>query len=566
MKKSRLAAPFLAAWILMFPGTGISDYISNIQLSPPSPASLASNQNVNITFDYATNVTGGVRIFVRPFTAGTFTPNYAAHPSPLYPTGTGNGTGFFTIATGDAVVDQLRFQVFNANQTQLIMEFFVPVNYRFSSHAVTDIVASPSSPAGLVFNQNANLTFNYVTNSPGGVRIFVRPFTGGALTPNYAAHGSPLYPTGTGSGTGFFTITAGNVVVDQLRVQMFDADQTQLLLEFFIPVNYRFAAHAITNIQITPPAPASMLLNQNVNLTFDYTTSTPGGVRVFVRPFTGGALSPNYAAHGSPLYATGSGSGTGFFTITSGNVAIDQLRFQMFNADQTQLLLEFFIPVNYRFAAHAITDIQFSPSSPAFLTSNTNVDLTFQYSTTVSGGARIFARPFTGGALSPNYAAHGSPLYPSGAGSGTGFFTITSDNPVVDQARFQILDANQTQLLLEFFIPVNYKFITIPTAGVADHSSTRPSTFALHQNYPNPFNPATKIHYEISQAGRVGLKILTLLGQEVRTLIEEEKAAGSAEALWDGRDNFGRRVGSGVYLYRLEAQGLVLTKKMILVQ
>ncbi|MCI0691920.1 T9SS type A sorting domain-containing protein [candidate division KSB1 bacterium] len=566
MKKSRLAVSFLAAWMLMLTGTGISDYISNIQFSPPSPASLASNQNVNITFDYMTNATGGVRIFVRPFTAGTLTPNYAAHASPLYPTGTGNGTGFFTITTGNAVVDQLRFQVFNANQTQLIMEFFVPVNYRFSSHAVTNIVVSPSSPAGLVFNQNVNVSFNYVTNSPGGVRIFVRPFTGGALTPNYAAHGSPLYATGTGNGTGFFTITAGNVVVDQLRVQMYDANQTQLLLEFFIPVNYRFAAHAITNIQITPPSPASMLFNQNVNLTFDYTTSTPGGVRIFVRPFTGGALTPNYAAHGSPLYATGTGSGTGFFTITAGNVAVERLRFQMFDANQTQLLLEFFLPVNYRFAAHAVTNIQFSPSSPAFLTSNTNIDLTFQYSTTASGGARIFARPFTGGALSPNYAAHGSPIYPVGSGNGSGFFTITSGNLAVDQARFQMLNANQTQLLLEFLIPANYQFITTPTLGVADHGSTGPSTFALHQNHPNPFNPATKISYEIPQAGRVGLKVLTLLGQEVRTLVDEEKPAGSAAAQWDGRDNFGRRVGSGVYLYRLEAQGLVLTKKMILIQ
>lgn len=457
MKKLRLAAPFLAAWMLMLPGMGISDYIANIQLSPSSPASLALNQNVNITFDYKTNVTGGVRIFVRPFTAGALTPNYAAHPSPLYPAGTGNGTGFFTITTGDVTVDQLRFQVFNANQSQLIMEFFVPVNYRFSSHAVTDIVVSPSSPAGLVFNQNVNVTFNYVTNSPSGVRIFVRPFTGGALTPNYAAHGSPLYATGTGSGTGFITTTAGHVAVDQLRFQMFDANQTELLLEFFLPVNYHFAAHAIT-------------------------------------------------------------------------------------------------------------DIQFSPSSPAFLTSNTNVDLTFTYSTSVAGGARIFARPFTSGSSSPNYAAHGSPLYPTGSGNGSGFFTITSGNLVVDQARFQMLDANQTQLLLEFFIPVKYQFLTMTTAGVADHSSAGPSTFALHQNHPNPFNPATKIRYEIPQAGRVGLKILSLLGQEVRTLVDEEKPAGSAEALWDGRDNFGRRVGSGVYLYRLEAQGLVQTKKMILVQ
>lgn len=566
MKRLRLAVLFLAAWILMLTGTGISDYISNVQLSPPSPASLASNQNVNITFDYATNVTGGVRIFVRPFTAGALAPNYAAHPSPLYPTGTGSGTGFFTITTGNVVVDQLRFQVFNANQTQLLMEFFVPVEYHFSPHAVTNIVVAPSSPAGLVFNQNVNVTFNYATNSPSGVRIFIRPFTGGAPTPNYAAHGSPLYPAGTGSGTGFFTITSGNVVVDQLRVQMFDANQTQLLLEFFIPVNYRFAAHAITNIQITPSAPASLLFNQNVTLTFDYTTSTPGGARIFVRPFTGGALTPNYAAHGSPLYSTGTGSGTGFFTITAGNAAVDQLRFQMFDANQTQLLLEFFIPVNYHFAAHAITAIQFSPPAPAFLTSNTSINLTFQYSTAAAGGARIFARPFTGGALSPNYGAHGSLLYPTGSGNGSGFFTITAGRLTVDHARWQMLDANQTQLLLEFFIPVNYQFVTSLTTGVAAQSLTGPSTFALHQNHPNPFNPATKIRYEIHQAGRVGLKILTLLGQEVRTLVDEEQAAGAAEALWDGRDNFGRRVGSGVYLYRLETQGLVQTKKMVLVQ
>jgi hypothetical protein len=160
MKKSRLATLLLAAWMLLLAGTGMSDYIANIQLSPSSPASLALNQNVNIKFDYVTSVSGGVRIFVRPFTAGALTPNYAAHGSPLYTTGSGSGTGFFTITAGDAVVDQLRFQVYNANQTQLIMEFFVPVNYRFSSHAVTDIVISPSSPTGLVFNQNINVAFN----------------------------------------------------------------------------------------------------------------------------------------------------------------------------------------------------------------------------------------------------------------------------------------------------------------------------------------------------------------------------------------------------------------------
>jgi hypothetical protein len=566
MTKSRLVTLFLAAWMLMLAGTGIGDYISHIQLSPPSPASLALNQNVNITFDYMTAASGGVRIFVRPFTGGALTPGYAASGSPLYSTGSGNGSGSFTITSGNVVVDRLRFQVFNANQSQLLMEFFIPVNYRFAAHAITDIQLSPASPAGLVFNQNVNVTFNYKTNSPSGARIFVRPFSSGALTPNYAASGSPLYSTGSGGGSGSLTITSGDVVVDQLRFQMYDANQTQLLLEFFVPVNYRFAAHAITNIQMTPASPASMLLSQNVNLTFDYTTNKPGGVRIFVRPFTGGGLSPGYAASGSPLYSTGSSSGSGSFTITSGNVAVDRLRFQMYDANQTQLLLEFFLPVNYRFAAHAVTNIQRSPTPPAFFTTSTNVNVTFNYSTSMPGGVRIFARPFSSGALSPNYTASGSPLYPTGNSNGTGSFTIASGNVAVDQLRFQMYDANQTQLLLEFFVPMQDQFITTAATAVSAQDLQSPSTFALEQNYPNPFNPETKIRYEVPEAGRVGLKILTLLGQEVRTLVDEEKPAGSAEAQWDGKDGLGRKVGSGVYLYRLEAQGLVQTKKMILLQ
>ncbi len=108
--------------------------ISNIQLSPSSPASLALNQRVNITFDYVTDEVDGVRIFVRPFSNGSLTPHYGAHGSGLYPLGSGSGTGFFTIRSGDATVDQLRFQMLNADQSQLLLEFFIPVEYHFSSN------------------------------------------------------------------------------------------------------------------------------------------------------------------------------------------------------------------------------------------------------------------------------------------------------------------------------------------------------------------------------------------------------------------------------------------------
>jgi len=107
--------------------------------------------------------------------------------------------------------------------------------------------------------------------------------------------------------------------------------------------------HFISNIQLDPPSPKTLLINSQVEIKFDYATTETGGVRIFVRPFTDGSLTPNYAASGSPLYPTGKGIGGGYFTIRSNEVTVDHLRFKMTNADQSKVLYESFISVNYRF-------------------------------------------------------------------------------------------------------------------------------------------------------------------------------------------------------------------------
>jgi hypothetical protein len=107
-------------------------------------------------------------------------------------------------------------------------------------HYITQIDLSPNTPAELYQNEYVDITFNYHTTEYGGVRIFVRPFTNGALTLNYAAHPSNIYPSGGGSGSGYFTITSGSPTVDQLRFRMYNADQSELLLEFFMDVSYSF--------------------------------------------------------------------------------------------------------------------------------------------------------------------------------------------------------------------------------------------------------------------------------------------------------------------------------------
>ena len=91
-----------------------------------------------------------------------------------------------------------------------------------------------------------------------------------------------------------------------------------------------------------------------------------------------------------------------------------------------------------------------------------------------------------------------------------------------------------------------------------------PADFRLLPNYPNPFNPVTTIAYEIAKTSDVNLSVYNLLGQKIRTLVSVQKVAGSYSVQWDGRDNLGRKVASGVYLYKLTAGEFVQVNKMLL--
>jgi hypothetical protein len=90
---------------------------------------------------------------------------------------------------------------------------------------------------------------------------------------------------------------------------------------------------------------------------------------------------------------------------------------------------------------------------------------------------------------------------------------------------------------------------------------TMPNQFALYQNYPNPFNPATTIRYQLPAESDVSLRIYNLMGQQVATLVNETKAAGSYEVSWNASD-----VASGIYYYRLEAGGQVFNRQMTLIK
>ena len=94
-----------------------------------------------------------------------------------------------------------------------------------------------------------------------------------------------------------------------------------------------------------------------------------------------------------------------------------------------------------------------------------------------------------------------------------------------------------------------------------------PTDFQLSQNFPNPFNPVTSIRYGLPRDENVTLRVFNILGEEVATLLNDEpRSAGFHVAIWDGRDQQGRQVASGVYVYRLQTEAVSQTKKLLLLK
>ncbi len=93
-----------------------------------------------------------------------------------------------------------------------------------------------------------------------------------------------------------------------------------------------------------------------------------------------------------------------------------------------------------------------------------------------------------------------------------------------------------------------------------------PEHFTLRQNYPNPFNPSTNIAFALPERAEVSLKIYTVSGQLVRTLLNEARTAGQYVVQWEGKNSIGQEVASGVYWYRLQSGGQMLQRQMTLVR
>ena len=109
--------------------------------------------------------------------------------------------------------------------------------------------------------------------------------------------------------------------------------------------------------------------------------------------------------------------------------------------------------------------------------------------------------------------------------------------------------------------------VTVNTAvASADDGSLLPSEYALFQNYPNPFNPSTQISFDVPKAEFVTLRVYNLLGQDVKTMINQSMAPGRYTVEWNGNDMLNNDVASGVYFYELRGESFISRKKMLLIR
>jgi hypothetical protein len=129
----------------------------------------------------------------------------------------------------------------------------------------------------------------------------------------------------------------------------------------------------------------------------------------------------------------------------------------------------------------------------------------------------------------------------------------------------QLYDAEMIIFSNDYFYP-QYEIQLSGEGAGTSNDAILPMITTVFQNYPNPFNPETRISFSLAEAGKVKIIVYNIKGEKVKTLVDNELAVGQHQAVWTGTDENGKKVSSGVYLYKFSAGSKMQTKRMLMIK
>ncbi len=313
------------------------------------------------------------------------------------------------------------------------------------------------SPSYLRNGEFVEVTIDCLVTQPGGAYILVLPYTNGAPTPGWLHTGSSLLPLGENTVIRSFSVGSSNMeTVDHVRIRMLSADSSTVIQEFFVRVRYEFGHYGIYNIQLDQVNHSVLTKGSNLNVQVDYASPGPDNVIIFARPYFQG--TPAVGSGASAGYSgPPSGTATQYFTFSSTDGEVDQIRIFMTDLAQTVTHLEVSHPVDYSWSDVAITNLCISPWSPSQVFVDDRVITSFDYDNQAGEEIKIWVRPFLDGGFAPNNLYEVSSPISTGTGSDSRWMGATGPSHI-NQAQLLVTNNDYSTTYIDKFIPVEYHY------------------------------------------------------------------------------------------------------------
>ncbi len=242
----------------------------------------------------------------------------------------GNATHFFTVYDVSQQADRIHLQFTDLDDTETLWTGVLPYRVGWDAQGIFNVSIDREEDQVLSWEQRVTCTFEYLTDDPGGVRIWAFGARDEQIIwTDLYNQGSSLLAAPYGSADRYFGYD-GDQDINQIALKMTNEDQSETYLTVFIPFDASFREHAVQNVHLEPGAPAILDYEERVYTYFDYETPGPNDLRIWNYGVAQGYYSTSTG--GSPLYPPPSGSGSNLFAYDGPDpILIDQVVFTIWD-------------------------------------------------------------------------------------------------------------------------------------------------------------------------------------------------------------------------------------------